>query len=286
MAYYNPPNTTHRRRYRKRVQYAKKTYKKVYGSRNVPQAIKATANTAKDVASLMYQVAQIRSRLNVEKKHIDRDVSTAQFGQVNVNNTGFMALDVTPSIAQGVTGTTRIGNSVKLTGMSFPIQFSGMSKTISARKIKVMLFRVSSADNGVDVNECIADYLDGNPLNGIIDYNSQKAYRSHKNDGIKLIRQKVYTLPAVPTTMAGDDETANDTELSGFSAKFNVKCQDVLRYASNGDTTPDGIRYFIYFFADKGNKSPTSNSTLDVPVRENDTGVRLRMSQRSWIVDN
>lgn len=285
MAYYNPPNQIARRRYRKRVSTGKKIYKKVYGSRKFPQAVKATASTAKDIAMLAKSIVEIRARLNVEKKHIDRDVITDTFGQVSVNNAGFRAIDVTPVVAQGVTGTTRIGNSLKLTGMSFPIQFSGMSRTISARKIKVMLFKVTSADNGITTQEAIADYLDVNPLNGLIDMNSQKAYRNHKNDGIKLIRSKTYSLPAVPTTLVGNDDDVDQLEESGFTAKFNVKLQDVLRYASNADSLPDGTRYYLYFFVDKGNSS-AANSTLDVPVTIGDSGVRLRLSQRSWLVDN
>lgn len=285
MAYYNPPNQIARRRYRRNVTNSKKMYKKVYGSRKFPQAVKATANTAKDIAMLAKSIVEIRARLNVEKKHIDRDVTTDTFGQTDINANGFRALDVTPSIAQGITGTTRIGNSVKLTGMSFPIQFSGMSYTVTQRKIKVMLFKVTSSDNGVTADEAIADYLDVNPLNGLIDLNSQKAYRNHKNDGVKLVRSQTYTLPAVPTTLVGSDDTVDPAEESGFSTKFNVKLQDVLRYASNTDALPDGTRYYLYFFADKGNRSAT-NSSIDVPCIQQNSGVRFRLSQRSWIVDN
>lgn len=264
----------------------KKIYKKVYGSRTVPQAVKATAYTAKDIAMLAKSIVEIRARLNVEKKQINRDVTTGQFGQCQGNANGFLGVDVTPNIAQGVTGVTRVGNSLKLTGMSFPLQFSGMSYTISARKLRVMLFKVTSADNQVDVNEAIADYLDLNPLNGLLDYNSQKAYRNHKNDGIKLIRQKTYNLPAVPTTMFGNDDIVDPIEESGFSTKFNVKLQDILRYASDGADLPDGTRYFMYFFADKGNHDGSTTSSLDVPVTHVNSGVRVRFSQRSWLVDN
>ncbi len=237
------------------------------------------------LGKLVADLEMIKSRLNVEKKYKDANLVTGHVGQVDVNANGIYMLDVTPSITQGIDSDERIGNSLKVTGLSFPFQFNGSSECISARKIRVMLFRVNSADNGVNLTETITDYFDLNPITGIIDMNSPKAYRRATHDGIKLIRQKTYTLPAVHTTAVGGDDDVDDREYSSFMAKFNVKCDDVLRYNQSSDTAPDGTRYYMFLMADKGNVG-SSGSSLAVPIQRVDTGVRFRVAQRTWWVDN
>lgn len=243
------------------------------------------ASLSRDVMIMKGLTSSIMGGLNVEKKHKDVDVINGHFGQVNNNANGIYMIDVTPSITQGLDSDERIGNSLKLTGMSFPIQFSGMEKTISARKIKVMLFKVTAADNGVNLTECINDYLDVNPINNILDMNSPRAYRKHTHDGIKLIRSKTYTLPKASHVEFGNDDHVSDEEKSSFMAKFNVKLNDILRFHSSVDTKPDGTRYYMYFLADKGNVGNTT-SMLDVPIQWIDTGVGFKLGQRSWWVDN
>jgi hypothetical protein len=243
------------------------------------------ASLSRDIAILKGLNSAVMKGLNVEKKYKDRDVVDGHFGQVNHNANGIYMVDVTPDITQGLQGDQRIGNSVKLTGMSFPIQFTSSLHTISARKIKVMLVKVNAADNGVTETEAINDLYDVNPINGIIDMNSPRAYRTHKHDGVKVIRSKVYTLKALNHTLVGDDDNTDQLEASSFMAKFNVKLNEVVRYNANGDTKPDGCRYYMYFFADKGNVGNT-NSTLDVPVTVTQSGVQFRLGQRSWWVDN
>jgi hypothetical protein len=243
------------------------------------------ASLSRDIALLKGAHALVKSGLNVEKKYKDRDVVDGHFGQVNVNANGIYMVDVTPDISQGLDSDNRIGNSIKLTGMSFPIQFTGSLHTVSARKIKVMLVKVNSADNGVTETEAINDLYDVNPINGIIDMNSPRAYRSHKHDGVKVIRSKTYTLKALNHTLVGNDDNTDQLEASSFMAKFNVKLNEIMRYNAGTDTKPDGCRYYMYFLTDKGNVGG-SNSTLDVPITVTQSGVQFRLAQRSWWVDN
>ena len=147
-------------------------------ARRARTALKTSAQIATDVAKLSASVAYLGSRLNAEKKYKDRDIINGHFGQVNANANGIYMIDVTPQVSQGTDSDERIGNSLKLTGLSMPIQFDSQSKTISARKIRVMLFSVRAADNGVNATECINDYFDVNPINGIIDMNSPERIAS------------------------------------------------------------------------------------------------------------
>ncbi|WP_445779082.1 hypothetical protein [Shewanella sp.] len=282
MAYKKSPKGTPRNTF---VQKYKKYVPK---PRKVIKTTATLASLARDIMIMKGLTSSVMAGLNTEKKYVDRDVVSGSFGQVDGNGPlgGYYAIDVTPSMAQGLGSANRVGNSIKLTGISLPVQFNGMDHTFSRRKIKMMLFRVSSADNGVSLTETIADYLDPNPINNLFDMNSPRAYRSHKHDGIKLIRSKTYTLPAPVQSTYGSDDLVEDVEQAGFSAKFNVKLQDILRFNLNGDVLPDGTRYYLYFFADKGNGSTTTASTQDVPIKPIKSGVEFRLGQRSWYVDN
>jgi hypothetical protein len=249
------------------------------------KVLKTTAQVAADVARLSAAVAYMGSRLNVEKKFIDKDVITSAVGQTYGPLAGWVGHDITPQIAQGVGQQQRVGNSIKLTGMSFPIQFTGQGSCMAARKLKVMLFRVYDGNNNMTVTDVINDYLDVNPLNGLRDMGSPRAYRNGKHDGIKLVRSKTYTLPA-PTLDTNIGGTLDDFEKAGFTCKFNVKLNEVIRYGTNGDDVPDGCRYFLFILCDKGNHHITTVSTQDVPVPQTSSGVSYRLSQRSWWVDN
>lgn len=260
----------------------KKIYKKVYGSRKAPQAIGATAKVAKDVAQLGASVAMIMSRLNVEKGYVDRDVITTTLGQCNDSGEGAQLFDVTPIISQGDGQGQRHGNSLKVTGISLPFQITAQVANQGGRRVRVSLLRVRSADNGVDAVEAFNQYWDVNPLNNLRDFNAPKNYRAGSHDGITCVRSKTYYLKG-PSVM--DSSAAINNETNAITAKFNVKLQEVFRYAQNADTLPDGLRYYLIIQSDLGNKG-TSTSALDVPIQTPLSGCNLRISQRSWYVDN
>jgi len=265
----------------------KSPYRRVYGSRNAGQAIGSTYRTArgvaKDVASLMKDMSALKKRQNNEKKLIDKDVVTGNIGNVNQNAEGSMKLDVTPIIAQGITESTRVGNSLKLTGMVFPMSFTQMLNCQADRMVRISLYKVTSADDGVTPGECYNQLYDINPLTGLRDFNSSKAYRNAKTDGIKLIRS---TTIKVPVSQAGNSDSAQgSSELQVRNVRFSVKLQDLLRYNSNAQTTPSGTRYFLIIQCNAGNSSATA-STKDVAVTTGNSGIVARIAQRIWYVDN
>lgn len=275
-----------KRTYRKTFGH-KSPYRRVFGSRNAGQAIGASYRTARgvaqDIAKLKKDMTAIKSRQNNEKKHKDADVATSAIGQVNANADGYVWYDVTPDITQGIDGDERIGNSLKLTGLTFPLQFSQQVSCFGGRKVRVSLLRVTSADNGVSGDEAIADYWDTNPLTTVRDYNAPKAYRNQKTDGIKCVRTMTVYVPA--PKLRNDDSQVSDIELSSKSVRMSIKLNDIFRYNASSDTKPDGIRYYIVIQMDSGNRSG-SNSTLDVPVTTNSSGLTMRLAQRSWWIDN
>lgn len=223
----------------------------------------------------------ISSRLNVEKNYVDRNVFTGVVGQVYNNGDGVQILDVTPIISQGDGQGQRHGNSLKVTGLSLPLQISGQINCLNARKVRLTLLRVRSADNGVTASEAWEQYMDVNPLNGLRDMSAPKNYRAGSHDGVTCIRSSTYNLKA-PAILQG---ATMDTEQSVFSTKFNVKLQEVFRYAINGDNLPDGLRYYLVIQCDSGNAGGVA-STVDVPVKIDQSAIEYRLSQRSWYVDN
>lgn len=266
---------------------AKKTYmkakKKAFGSRGVTGryyrvgAVKGLQNLAKDVE-------MIKSRLNVEKKYKDVDVRTGSFGQAYQNADGAFRFDITPSISQGTDSDERVGNSLKLTGMSIPIQFAQQVQTLGDRKVRITVLRVKSADNGVHQDEAFAAVWDTNPLTGLRDYDAPRAYRNSNSDGIAVLRQMTCYVKG-PTLETGDNGAISNREMNVKNIKMNLKLQDVLRYAASGDALPDGVRYYIVIQADAGNSSG-SDSTLDIPITDNSSGLQVRIAQRNWWVDN
>ncbi len=236
------------------------------------------------LAKLAADLEMVKNRLNVEKKHKDADVSTNTVGQVNQNNEGALYLDVTPSIAQGTDSDERVGNSLKLTGMTLPIQFAQQINTLGDRKVRISLIRCRAADNGTTRFEAAEQIWDVNPLTGVRDYDSPRAYRNSKQDGLSILRQMTCYIKG-PALETGSTGAIGNREMNVKNIRFSVKLQDILRYASSGDALPDGIRYYLVIQADAGNKSGT-NSTLDVPVTDNSSGLQVRVAQRNWWVDN
>ena len=207
---------------------AKRTYfklkKKAYGDKGVkgryyrPGAVKGLQNLAKDIE-------MIKSRLNVEKKYKDADVATTAIGQANQNSDGIVWYDVTPTLSQGTDGDERIGNSLKLTGLTFPLQFTQQVSCLGNRKVRVSLLRVTSADNSVDGTDALVDYWDVNPLTGLRDFHAPRAYRNQRTDGIKCVRSMVIHIPA-PVTDNATSGTVDNTEVNAKNVRFSAKLQD------------------------------------------------------------
>lgn len=232
---------------------------------------------------LAQDLEMVKNRLNVEKKHKDRDVITSAIGQVNHNTDGASAMDITPIISQGTDSDERVGNSLKLTGISLPMSFTQQEQNRGDRRVRITLLRVKAADNGVTAQEAMEQVWDVNPLTGLRDFNAPRAFRNSKNDGISVLRSYVCYLKAP----ASADSSAVDTERMVKNLRFSVKLQDILRYEQSSDNYPQGIRYILVFQCNAGNISGgASPSTLDIPVPGQNTGLTLRLGQRNWWVDN
>jgi hypothetical protein len=269
-------------------------YRRVYGSRRVGPAIGVTYRQLKgpahDLAKLAAEVRGIKKQQNVEKKHHELVLTdpsgdeTLQISQVNGNNEGAYALDITPSISQGIQHDQRIGNSMKMTGMSFKYQIDGQSNTWTKRRIKFTLVKVHSPDvSSVSTTEVINMMYDVNPLTNVRDTNAPLNYTTLKQNGITVIRQVSCYLPDSTYTHAG---LAVEAQVAHKTGQFSIALQDIIRYASASATTPEGFKYLLILQGDVGNRSQSNSTKTDIPVTSALTGANVRLHCRYWWVDN
>lgn len=239
------------------------------------------------IAKLAADLEMVKNRLNVEKKHKELDVSTFNVGQVLADADGAIVANVTPVISEGTGHEERIGQSLKLTGMSFPVSFTQQTNTMGDRKCRLTLLRVRASDNGVSTGEALEQVWEVNRLvgNSVRDINAPRRYRNSKTDGIAILRSKTFYIKG--PTVDGADSSIQDKERNVLTTRFSVKLQDILRFDNGVSATlPNGIKYYLVFQCDTGNAHTSSAATIDVPVKTASTGLTVRLGQRNWWVDN
>ena len=149
------------------------------------------------------------------------------------------------------------------------------------------LLRVRASDNGVTGQEALEQVWEVNRLVGssVRDINAPRRYRNSKNDGISIVRSKTCYVkgPLLDNGSLGLD----GRERNPLTTRFSVKLSDILRFDNGVSATlPNGIKYYLVFQADAGNSSTSTTSTLDVPVQGQNSGLIVRLGQRTWWVDN
>ena len=207
----------------------------------------------KGVASVA-KIAQMVRLLNVEKKRVDFNFqgSYLGIGQYNALVTGAASADVTPGIPQGVTSTTRNGNSLKLTSCCIDLFFKQQANAINAMRIK--WFFVCKPDNAVDLgpNSALTQFLDPNPFSLVIDYHSSRDPEFFTS--LKIIKQGVVTL--------SQDSLA--TGVSYQQRKVPLKLNHHLKYNTDGSTITTKNKFFFFFTADIGDRQAASLTGADV----------------------
>ena len=87
--------------------------------------------TTKKIANIG-KIAQMVKLLNVEKKRVDINYTGVNFSQFNgVGVGGAQCLAMSPVIIQGISGSTRNGNSLKMVSACFDFQISQQSSAIN-----------------------------------------------------------------------------------------------------------------------------------------------------------
>lgn len=249
-----------------------KRYGVSYGRRGVRFSKNSMSKIAKDVM-------MIKSQLNVEKKYVDNvELENVNVGQVSQNSPGYVATFTSPVIPQGTGESERVGNSVKMTGAVFKMNFIKQSNGVGPRRLKVMIIR--SLDPGL-LPSAVADrLLDVNPLTGVRDFHSNLDYTQLKDGRLKIIASKNVYLGANSTESEEVQERA--TAVKTIALKMN----EVTRFENDAGTISENVRYITLILCDNGNASATTSTILGVYVPTPNSGVICKLHSRFWYVDN
>jgi hypothetical protein len=250
-----------------------KRYGVSYGRRGVRASKNSLSKLAKDVM-------MIKASLNTEKKFVDTlESSDASVGQVNVNADGAYKTYLTPVISQGVGESQRVGNSIKATGMVVKFNMIKQNQAEGNRRLCIRV--VKSTDPGLSPTDVHQLLLDLNPFVPVRDYNSNLDYTQFKDGRLKVIATKNVYFP-----QNGGDSMNLPNEAMTKSITLPIKLNDVLRYGSGSDTTPENINYYVVITCDNGNAGASGSTILGVSVPDSNSGIDFKFHSRFWYVDN
>lgn len=245
MAYYNIRKALVGKRNKQRVKTVVKAVKKRY--------VKPEGLNLKQIYS---DVALIKGMLNTEKKRIEvAQGAGVSFAQFSGASTGLYAVDITPVIPQGTTGSTRNGLSVKLCSACMDIQINQSTNTTNEFRYK--WFIVCRPDASLATNASVAStqFFENNLFSGVIDYHSNRdpeyfhQFRVIKSGYGKLTQ----------------DQIATQTSYNQF--KIPLKMNHHLKYNTDASTTTVKNQLFMFVVADSGDVSALSGGQVRFNIR-------------------
>jgi hypothetical protein len=214
-----------------------------------------------NIPKIVSDVKTLATMVNAEKKRIE--VQPGQFLLAQSNTTlasGHVLLDLTPTIAQGITYNTRNGSSVKLHSSVMKFQVSQQTNFTSKMKIKIYIVKVIGAPIFLDTGK----FLDPNPFTTFYDFNSSR--NIDKMSQFKVITTRNYTVQ--PDNIAGQN---NKLE---FMIAWKHKGDSHLRYDKDSNSLTKG-QFFMICVADNGD--------IATAVQ---TGVGIQYTARHFYYDN
>ena len=208
----------------------------------------------KGVASIA-KIAQAVKLFNVEKKRVDISYSGLNFSQFNgVNIAGYLPLSMQPVIIQGVTGSTRNGNSIKIVSACFDFQFSQQAQALNNSSIRWYIICLIDNSSGALASTVGSRLLEPNPFSNVIDYHSSRdpEYMSQ----IKIIKSGTVKMQA--------DQMTSQTFYA--QRKVPLKLNHHLKYNSDASsiTTKNA---FYGFTQDQGDTNIATGATVSVNAR-------------------
>jgi len=228
---------------------------------------------------LAQDIRLIKGALNTEKKYCEKqEVFTG--AQVNGNASAHHALNLLPVIGNGTSGVgQRVGNSIKITGISIKFQCIAQSDDFRVAEGKFRLIIYEDKDNVRSSISGLEEMYDNNQITGLLDYNSERNLATYKN--FRIFYNKTFTIPNGNNT-----GNAQFHQPTFFSRNVALKMNHHVKYDnSNNDQLSGRLHYAVIF--DHGNSSGSTTSTLNnIPVPEQNSGYKFNMVIRTWYVDN
>lgn len=256
--------------------FAKKVVKKVKEVTGNRYGRGAKQLLIKGVPQLTKDVLMMKKMLNAEKKRSNL-AGSYYLGQLNHNDSAFIAQDITPTPSQGATSSTRNGASIKLNSGFLKFQIYHMSSTTQPVKLRIMIAKVTGTPES-NMNTFFKNCWSSNQfLTGgtIYDYHSQPNpdyFRAYK-----LIRTKTITIPA--------DQISGVNMIKDISIPLKFKDHHV-RFSADSQTVTNG-QLIMWVVADCGNISSGSASTVvPIAVSGTNTGLVLNHAFTWYYYDN
>lgn len=197
-----------------------------------------------NVKNIYNDVMMLKHLVNVEKKRFDVTLNTstpvAQVSTAGVS--GQYSAIITPYPLEGVTGSTRIGNSFKIVSACVDIQFAQQSACIN--KMRLRWYIVCRPDNGTNytASTSIAQFFEPNPFSGVNDYFSSRDPEHFTS--MQVIKQGMVTIQPDTVTNARSNHQVKIPLKLNHHVKFNTDTSNVTTKnqfylfitASDGDT--------------------------------------------------
>uniref|UniRef100_UPI004047D14F hypothetical protein n=1 Tax=Yoonia sp. TaxID=2212373 RepID=UPI004047D14F len=258
--------------YKKSVPYSRRVYKAT-GLKNPIK--KGKVSTSR----IIHDVKLLKNLINAEKKRLEVGTAvTTTVGQLNLNGSGHSLFEMTPNLSQGITNSSRIGNSVKWTGSMIRFQFQQQSATSQPRVVKIFMFQVigkpystvSNAIEFLDPNKFLSNL---NSSAVIYDNNSLRNQDNFKT--FKLIRVKKVYVPA--------DEINGVEMIRNVDMPIKLK-EHHLKWNDNGELTKGQVICLIV--ADGGNINSSNSTLTGVPQQNGSTGIKYFYTMDHYYIDN
>lgn len=190
-------------------------------------------------------VMMLKNLVNVEKKRVDLFTATAlAVGQLaGAGITGANCTQITPVIAQGITNSTRNGNSVKLTSLYLSMQYAQQANTIN--DIKLRYYIICRPDNAALYAPAAItqQFLEANPFSSVQDFYSSRdpeyfgAFRVIKRGTVNLKQDQItsgQSIVQINVPLKLNYHLKYNSNASTDTVKNNLY---LLVVCSGGDTT-------------------------------------------------
>jgi hypothetical protein len=222
------------------------------------------------IDNVVKDVKMLKSLINVEKKTANKNnygsvINVAQYSNASgaTATTGAQIIDITPTIAQGITNTTRNGNSIKLTTACFNLQAKQMLNTTNAVSCKYSIVMIPDNSNPSSEADILTQYYENNGFTGIVD-----SYSNRDSEFYTKFR----------VLKSGTFRVSGDTLGSQNNVK-QLKCPMKLgfhqKYNTDASTVTTKNRILLIVTGDTG----SVHGTLQ-------TGLSLQYSINYWYTDN
>jgi len=232
-------------------------------ARKVGKNVRKRYSGKSAIPNLLHDVTMLKKLVNVEKKRYDMTSSQAfSFGQTNgAGVTGAICAALSPVVPQGLTGSTRNGNSFKLVSACLDMYFNQSVNATNGGKIRWFLFM--RKDNAVDLlgNPALAQLLEPNPFSAVIDYHSSRDAEFFT--AYKVIKQGTVNLAT--------DSLTN--QISYAQRKIPLKMSYHQKFNTDASTTTTKNKFFLGFTMDTGDATAL-------------TGAQVQWNMRWYYTDN